>query len=123
MLTGDAVECVPADASLADVARALVDKDIGVVVVGEGGRPAALVSERDVVRAVTRGVDLSTIPALDVASTDLVWCDADSTVDAVANRLMDRYIRHVLVERDGQLVGIVSARDLLGVYSSGAALD
>ena len=123
MLTGDSVERVPADASLADVAQALVDKDIGVVVVGDDARPEALVSERDVVRAVTRGQDLSTIPAIDVASTNLVWCDADATVDAVANKLMDRYIRHVLVEHNGDLVGIVSARDLLGVYSSGAALD
>ncbi|MGD1112335.1 MAG: CBS domain-containing protein, partial [Mycobacterium sp.] len=39
----------------------------------------------------------------------------------VATRMMDRYIRHILVPRDGVLVGIVSARDLLGVYSSYSA--
>ena len=48
-----------------------------------------------------------------------MWCDAEATVDQVAARMMDRYIRHVLVERDGALVGIVSARDLLGVYEPG----
>jgi hypothetical protein len=37
--------------------------------------------------------------------------------------MMDHYIRHVLVERDGALAGIVSARDLLGVYSASADLD
>ena len=36
---------------------------------------------------------------------------------------MDRYIRHILVELDGALVGIVPARDLLGVYSANADLD
>jgi CBS domain-containing protein len=30
--------------------------------------------------------------------------------------MMDRYVRHVLVESDGRLVGVVSARDLLGAY-------
>lgn len=122
-LTGDPVERVPADATLADAARTLVAKDIGVVVIGDDERPTALISERDIVRATTRGVDLDTTPATEVASTDLVWCDADATVDTVANKLMDRYIRHVLVERNGDLVGIVSARDLLGVYSADAALD
>jgi CBS domain-containing protein len=32
---------------------------------------------------------------------------------------MERYVRHVLIEEDGRLVGIVSARDLLGAYASG----
>ena len=36
---------------------------------------------------------------------------------------MDRYIRLILVERDGALVGIVSAHDLLGVYSANVDLD
>ncbi len=95
--------------------------DIGAVVVGDGERPAALVSERDVVRVVAAGKDPATVPATAIASTKLVWCDAEATVDQVATRMMDRYIRHVLVERDGVLAGIVSARDLLGVYSAYSA--
>ena len=35
--------------------------------------------------------------------------------------MMEHYIRHILVEQDGSLVGVVSARDLLGAYSSEAA--
>jgi CBS domain-containing protein len=48
-----------------------------------------------------------------------VWCDATATVTEVAELMMERYVRHVLVEDDGRLVGIVSARDLLGVYAAG----
>jgi len=117
-LTGDPVLRVGADATIADVAKALADGDIGAVVIGDDERPAALVSERDVVRVVASGKDPATVPAAEVASTRLVWCDAEATVDQVATRMMDRYIRHVLVERDRALAGIVSARDLLGVYSS-----
>ena len=36
----------------------------------------------------------------------------------VANEMAERYIRHVLVEREGQLVGMVSGRDLLGFYAT-----
>ena len=80
--------------------------------------PTALVSERDVVRVVAAGADPAAVAAIDVAATKLVWCDGEDTVEQVATRMMEHYIRHVLVERDGALVGIVSARDLLGVYSS-----
>jgi CBS domain-containing protein len=120
-ITGDPVARVAADATIADVAKAMVARDVGAIVVGEDERPAALVSERDIVRAVAAGKDPAAVLAVDVASTKLVWCDAEATVDQVATRMMDRYIRHVLVERDGALAGIVSARDLLGVYSAYSA--
>lgn len=110
-----------ADASIADVARALVSRDVGMVVVGDEQRPAAVLSERDVVRVVAAGSDPTTVRAGDVASTKLVWASAEDTVDEVANRMMEHYIRHILVEQDGSLVGVVSARDLLGAYSSEAA--
>ena len=48
----------------------------------------------------------------------LVWCDAESTVAAVAEEMMEHYVRHVLVEEDGRLLGMVSARDLLGAYAA-----
>lgn len=119
-VTGDPVVRLHADATVADVAKAIVDGQIGAVVIGDGA-PVGMVSERDVVRVVAAGKDPAAVRAVDVASTKLVWCAADETVDEVAVRMMDHYIRHVLVERDGELLGIVSARDLLGVY--GAAAD
>jgi len=122
-IIGDPVARVAAGATVADVAKALVANDVGAVVVGDDERPAALVSERDVVRVVAAGKDPAAVPAADVASTKLVWCDAEATVEAVAARMMDRYIRHVLVQRDGALAGIVSARDLLGVYSVSGDVD
>jgi CBS domain-containing protein len=123
VVTGDPVVHVAADASVAEVAKTLVASEVGAVVVGDEALPAALVSERDVVRVVAAGKDPAAVRALDVASTRLVWCEAEATVDEVAVRMMERYIRHVLVERDGALVGIVSARDLLGVYSAEADLN
>jgi CBS domain-containing protein len=122
-ITGDPVARVPADATVADVAKAMVAHDVGAIVVGHEERPAALLSERDIVRVVAAGKDPATVPAAEIASTKLVWCGAEATVNQVAARMMDRYIRHVLVEHDGALVGIVSARDLLGVLGGNPDLD
>ena len=120
-VTGEPVVRVAADATVADIAEAIIAGGVGAIVVGDDELPRALVSERDVVR-VAVGKDPASVKAIDVASTDLVWCDAGATVDEVAVRMMDRYIRHILVEREGALVGIVSARDLLGVYGAEADL-
>jgi CBS domain-containing protein len=123
VVTADAVARVAADATVADVAKAIVARDVGVIVLGDDALPAALLSERDVVRVVASGKDPASVRALDVASAKLVWCNANATVDEVALRMMDRYIRHILVEQDGALFGIVSARDLLGVYCAAADAD
>ena len=123
MVTADSVARVAADATVADVAKAIIDREAGVIVLGDDALPAALLSERDVVRVVASGKDPASVRALDVASAKLVWCNANATVDEAALRMMDRYIRHILVEQDGALLGIVSARDLLGVYCSAADVD
>lgn len=122
LLIGAPVVRVCADASLIDVAVGMVESSIGALVLGERhGSATGIVSERDLVRALAEGRDPATTQARDIASTNLVWCDADATIAEVAAEMMDAYVRHVLVERNGRLVGIVSARDVLGAYASADA--
>jgi CBS domain-containing protein len=119
-LIGAPVAGVAPDANLHEVADTMVAAGVGALIVTNGNRDGAagIVSERDIVRALAGRRDPATTLAHDIANTTLVWCDAEATVTDVAERMMERYIRHVLVERDGRLVGIVSARDLLGDYVS-----
>ena len=118
VLIGAPVAAVAADASLHEVSDILTAHGIGTVIVGDEDDPAGIVSERDIVSALADRRDPATTRASDIAHTTLVWCDAAATVAEVAEVMMDRYVRHVLVEQDGRLIGIVSARDLLGVYAS-----
>ena len=117
LFAADAVVALPADATLQTVADELAGDQIGLVVLGTVDYIVGVVSERDVVRAVAEGLDPVDTPARAVASARLVWCDDTATVDEVAELMMEAYVRHVLLEADGQLAGIVSARDLLGAYA------
>jgi len=119
-LIGDEVVRAPVDATVREVSQILLTGGMGAVLLGDDDRPVALVSERDVVAAVAAGHDPIDTPAMEVASTELVWCDAEASVDEVATEMMEHYIRHILVEADGELIGVVSARDLLGTYCAGA---
>jgi CBS domain-containing protein len=115
-LIGDEVIRIAPDADLVAVADALTANDVGVLVVGEPNEVRGVISERDLVRAMAGRKDVERVRAIDVANTELVWCDAAATITEVAAEMMDRWVRHVLVEAEGALVGIVSARDLLGAY-------
>jgi CBS domain-containing protein len=122
-LLADTVARVPGDASLRGVARALDDADVGLLVVGAGDEVAGVVSERDVVRALAAGRDPDATLAGEIAHTELAWCDVTATVAEVAAEMMEQYVRHILVEDKGRLVGIVSARDLLGAYAAANTID
>ena len=114
----DIVVRIAPSATMLDAVDALSAGDVGVVAVMERGKVLGVVSERDVVSAVAHRKPLESTLAIDVASKDLAWCDVEATVTEVANEMSERFIRHVLVERGGKLVGIVSGRDLLGFYAS-----
>lgn len=109
---------VAPEATLVQVARELSEANVGVVLVGHGGKPIGVISERDVVHALAEGRDPVATPAGEVAHSKLLWCDVTSTVAEVTAEMMEHYIRHVLVERDGVFAGVVSVRDLLGAYAA-----
>jgi CBS domain-containing protein len=119
LLIGAPVATVRPDATLYQVADTMQASCVGALVVSAGRGPVAgVVSERDIVRALAERRDPATTRAADIASTSLVWCDVGATMFEVAQEMMDCYVRHVLVESRGRLVGIVSARDILGAYAS-----
>ncbi|HZA78136.1 MAG TPA: CBS domain-containing protein [Acidimicrobiales bacterium] len=120
VLIGAPIAMVAPDATLEEVAEAMVAAGVGALVLSDaaGDGAAGIISERDIVGALAERRDPASTRASDVAHTNLVWCDVEATVAEVATQMMECYVRHVLVEEGGRLVGIVSARDLLGAYAS-----
>ena len=108
---------IPPDASLRRVAEVLRDTDVSLAVVADDAGIRGVVSERDIVRAVALGLDLDATTVETIEAEDLKWATVNSTVDAVAEEMLENYLRHVLVGADdGGLLGVVSMRDLLTAY-------
>jgi CBS domain-containing protein len=114
----DSVASIDPQATMQDVVDELDADEVGLLLVGTAEHVVGVVSERDVVRMLAARRDPAATKAIDVASTNPVWCEATATVHEVAELMMEQYVRHVLVGENGKLVGIVSARDLLGAYTA-----
>jgi len=106
---------VTKDAALLDVVKIMATHNIGLVaVVDEAGRPLGVVSERDIVRALAKGVQLSA-KAIEVGTRgNLLTAKAEDDIYSAIKKMRERGTRHILVVDDaGKLVGVVSIRDLI----------
>lgn len=104
---------VGGDASIADVARTMRDKNIGDVLVTEGDRLVGLVTDRDlVVRGLANGPEAAKTRVDEVCSADLVTLRPDDDVAEAVRVMRDRAIRRIPVVDKGHAVGMVSIGDL-----------
>ena len=101
--------------TVAEAAKRLTDADVGALVVCDGERRVrGIVSERDIVRGLTRrGAAVLEEPVESVMTRDVHTCDSQETVArAMAQMTRFRY-RHLPVVERGELMGIISIGDLV----------
>jgi CBS domain-containing protein len=113
-LGGDLIDIEPA-ADLAAAAKLLAAHRIGAVVIrGAGGRLAGILSERDIVRAISEhGAGALALPVAQVMTREVETCSEDDTVAAIMERMTAGKFRHMPVTSDGKLVGLISIGDVV----------
>jgi CBS domain-containing protein len=109
-----AVEFITPDETLQHAATKMKELGIGPLPVLENAGVVGMLTDRDIaVRAVADGRDPRKTKVRDVMSGELVCCYEDQDVEVAAHLMRAQQIRRVLVvDRDKQLVGIVSLSDL-----------
>lgn len=100
--------------ALTDVAKRMVAKDVGAVLVMEGGRLVGILTERDVLRAVAKGIDERTTVA-DWMTRDPETLDPTETTEHAAVLMIHGGFRHLPVADGDEVVGMLSIRDLMRV--------
>jgi CBS domain-containing protein len=109
----DLVSVQPSDTVL-QAANLMNDINIGGVVVLDDDRLAGIFTERDVLRrVVAQGLDPATTPVAEVMTTPVITCPPELSLDECAALMTTRGVRHVPVQDQGRLTGLVSIRDLM----------
>src|SRR3954447_13941949 len=105
---------VEPDLLLTEVARRMVAKDVGAVLVFDGGRLAGILTERDVLRAVADGIGADT-RVRDRMTANPETLDAGDSTEHAAVLMIHGGFRHLPVVDGGEVVGVLSIRDLMRV--------
>ncbi len=111
--SGDIITIRPA-ATVADAARLLSEKRIGAIVVSDDGRtPLGILSERDIVRELSKsGAAVLDRPVSDLMTRKLVTCTTGEDALAILERMTEGRFRHLPVVDDaGEMIGLISIGD------------
>jgi CBS domain-containing protein len=123
VMTRASVTESPSD-SLRDAANRMWAQQTGSLLVMDGARLLGIVTERDVMKAVARGADLDATPVSAVMTTQVLTVSPETSLHEAARHMANRWIRHLPVVVDGEVRGMVSQRDLCGVFAAlGEELD
>lgn len=115
---GGDVVTVPCENPVSEAAATLTDIDIGVLIVTDSdGGVSGILSECDVSRGVTQhGADLIQKQVGDLMTRRVIACTLDHSIVDAFSLMISNGIRHVPVMRDGDVLGIVSMRDVMDVW-------
>ena len=96
-----------------DAVLAMKDDPTGAVVVVDAGKVAGIFTDRDVLKKVAARPGVLDEPVSAYMTPDPVVLREDDTMAFALNKMGDGGFRHVPVVRDGELVGMITVRDIM----------
>ena len=116
LIEGQTLTVLDAGDNVRSAATRMADANIGAAAVVDSGRLAGIFSERDLMaRVVAKGLDPDATPVGLVMSKELVVAAPRENLDEALVKMHAIRARHLPVVDDGELVGMISLRDLLEV--------
>jgi CBS domain-containing protein len=100
--------------TLGEVARKMVDKSMGAVIVKDYGRLIGILTERDMLKAMAARVHTSDARVRQWMTPDPITITQDVSLDEAAQIMLDNGFRHLPVMEGSTVVGYVSLRRVVG---------
>jgi signal-transduction protein with cAMP-binding, CBS, and nucleotidyltransferase domain len=108
--------------TLRDAARRMTEKRTGAALVIDEESPAPrIITERDILTSIGNGEDPDTELVRDHMSDSVIAAAADWSLERAATEMSKRGIRHLVVYEESELVGVLSMRDIVRVWTSEGA--
>jgi CBS domain-containing protein len=108
--------------SLRDAARAMKDRSTGAAVVIDPEQPGpGIITERDLLLSLGSGQDPDQEKVGDHLSAHLTFASPDWSLERAAEAMVKGNFRHLVVVDGGDMVGVLSMRDIVRCWVSAGA--
>jgi CBS domain-containing protein len=108
---------VEPETTLGEAATLMGERHVGSVVVCEDDRLVGILTERDIVRALSREHDAPGRPVVEWMTKDPTTTGPETDVKEALRTMVDAGFRHLPVLNEGRVVGMVSIRDVAGAMA------
>jgi CBS domain-containing protein len=114
LIVRDPVSAVLLSTHVFDVAKIMVEQNVGSVVVVRDYEPLGIITERDILeRIVLENKNIKEIVAQEIMTAPLLTIDSNRTVEEALSIMHKNRLRRLVVVKGAKLVGIVTERRLL----------
>ncbi len=111
---GSMVYRTTADTKLLAAIDSLNYYHIGALLVMDGSKLKGIVTERDILKALSKFKDgIIKLKVSDIMTTSLISCNSDDSIEGVMGKMTQHHIRHLPVFESDKLMGIVSIGDMV----------
>lgn len=108
--------------TLRDAASAMCERNVGAAIVNDPEAPGpGVITERDILRSIGHGEEPDTELVSDHLTQDLTFASPDWSLEQAADAMVRGGFRHLVVVDGGELVGILSMRDIVRVWTRDGA--
>jgi CBS domain-containing protein len=112
--SNQAVHSVAPASSVFDALKLMAAKNIGALLVSEGGKVAGIFTERDYARKIVlMGKSSKDTPIREVMTTEVLFVRPDQTSEECMALMTENRMRHLPVMDQGKMIGLVSIGDLV----------
>jgi CBS domain-containing protein len=111
---GSEIFSIQPDASVLDALKMMSQRNTGALMVLTNGKVDGIVSERDIVRKVElEGKSARNLKVSDIMTVKVIYVEATQPLEECMALMIDKNIRHLPVFDNGELLGLISVRDVL----------
>ena len=109
--------------TLRQAARMMSNRGVGsAIVIDPESEGVGIMTERDVLKAIGAGLDCDVERTASHLTWDVVYAGPDWTVDEAAAAMARGGFRHLVVLEDGEVLGVISVRDIVRVWTGRRAV-
>lgn len=111
---GNRIWSVSPDTMVFEALNLMAEKNLGAVLVIEGGKIAGIFSERDYARKVIlKGKSSKETPVKEIMTKDVLFVRPNHSIEECMALMTDKHIRHLPVIDEEELVGVISIGDVV----------
>ena len=111
---GSDVYSVAPDTTVFEALTMMAEKNVGAVLVLDGGKLCGIMSERDYARKIAlKGKWSKETPVSEIMSNEVICIDPEQTIENTKAIMINKRIRHLPVMKGDEIAGIVSIGDIV----------